>query len=169
MDFRCMPVTFVAGTPLRWDQREIFSENWRQRLRKREWFSVLLLTEQSITGSLTEVVRFRRLMSMIRNMRIFMGRQQESPEIWLIFMTIPRRRSICRIGLSAPARSWINISHLSYILTGGYSSMHGNRIFVNLQHIITIVLHSGEKKQPLMPNLTHMFTAAQSMIWKEGS
>lgn len=48
---------------------------------KEEWFSVLLLTEQSITGSLMEVVRSRRLMSMIRNMRIFMGRQQESPEI----------------------------------------------------------------------------------------
>ena len=70
---------------------------------------------------------------------------------------------------SAPARSWINISHPSCILTGGSSSMHGNRIFVNLQHIITTVLHSGEKKQPLMPNLTHMFTAAQSMIWKEVS
>ena len=47
--------------------------------------------------------------------------------------------------------------------------MHGNRIFVNLQHIITTVLHSEEKKQLLMPNLTHMFMAAQSMIWKEVS
>ena len=38
----------------------------------------------------SEGVRSRRLMSMIRNMRIFMGRQQESPEIRVIFMTILR-------------------------------------------------------------------------------
>ena len=25
--FRCMPVTFVAGTLLRWDRKEIFSES----------------------------------------------------------------------------------------------------------------------------------------------
>lgn len=47
--------------------------------------------------------------------------------------------------------------------------MHENRIFVNLRHIITTVLLSGEKKLLLMQNLTHMFTAVRSMIWREVS
>ena len=61
-------------------KRDILGE-LKTEVEKEGMFSVLLLTEQSITGSLMEVVRSRRLMSMIRNMRIFMGRQQESPEI----------------------------------------------------------------------------------------
>ena len=43
--------------------------------------------------------------------------------------------------------------------TGRFSSMQGNRISVNLRHTITTVPHSGEKKRPLMRNLTHMFMA----------
>lgn len=55
-------------------KRDILGELKTEVEKEMAWFWELLLTERSITGSLTEDVRSRRQMSMIRNMRIFTDR-----------------------------------------------------------------------------------------------
>ncbi len=80
-------------------KRDILGE-LKTEVEKEGMVLVLLLTEQSITGSLMADVRFLNLMSMIRSMMIFTDRQQESAEISVAFMTILLRGAYAGLACS---------------------------------------------------------------------